>query len=77
VYALKKISSVSMYVIIIIIHACNDDGCTLCRREGISTGVADDFFRELQKQAFDNAHELLEEVAAAAQRLWTSQKRML
>ena len=33
---------------------------------------ADDFFKELQAQAFNHVHELLGEVAGAAQRLWTS-----
>jgi hypothetical protein len=33
---------------------------------------ADDFFKELQAQAFNHVNELLGEVAGAAQRLWTS-----
>jgi hypothetical protein len=38
--------------------------------------VADVFFKELQEEAFDNPHELKEDVATAGQRLWTSAKTM-
>ncbi len=43
---------------------------------GIGKEVADAFFEELQRDAFSNAHELLDEVASAAQRLWTSLRTM-
>jgi hypothetical protein len=39
--------------------------------------TADAFLTELQKEAFANAHELLGEVPAAAQRLWTSALKMM
>ena len=43
---------------------------------GISSQCADGFLLELQREAFTHAEELLGEVPAAAQRLWTSAKRM-
>ncbi len=45
----------------------------VCRAEKIDTMPAEDFFKELQAQAFNHANELLGEVAGAAQRLWTSE----
>jgi hypothetical protein len=47
------------------------------RLTGISRHAADAFLSELQKEAFANAHELLGEVPAAAQRLWTSALKMM
>ena len=38
--------------------------------------VANEFFAELQRQAFAHAGELLDEVEGAAQRLWTSERTM-
>jgi len=38
--------------------------------------VGDAFFHVLQREAFAHAEELLGEVAAVAQRLWTSAKTM-
>ena len=47
-----------------------------CRRHNIPRIAADEFFKELQREAFANAHELIGEVPGAAQRLWTSAKNM-
>jgi len=43
----------------------------------IQRQAADVFLTELQREAFANAHELLGEVPAAAQRLWTSALKMM
>ena len=42
----------------------------------MALSAADAFLVELQREAFANAQELLGEVPAAAQRLWTSAKTM-
>jgi hypothetical protein len=39
--------------------------------------AADVFLTELQREAFANTHELLGEVPAAAQRLWTTALKMM
>ena len=49
----------------------------LCSLMSIPRQTADAFLTELQKEAFANAHELLGEVPAAAQRLWTSALKMM
>ena len=38
--------------------------------------AADSFFHDLQLEAIEKAQEFVEDVPAAAQRLWTSAKRM-
>jgi hypothetical protein len=43
---------------------------------GIPRQTADAFFKDLQREAFEQSEELLEKVQAAAQRLWTSEKIM-
>ena len=45
-----------------------------CKRKGIDPSAGDMFFKSLQQEAFEYKHELLNEVPAACQRLWTSAK---
>lgn len=46
-----------------------------CKRKGIDSALGVAFIKELQKEAFEYKHELLNEVPAACQRLWTSAKK--
>jgi hypothetical protein len=43
---------------------------------GVDQAAADAFFKRLEREAFTNVEELLGEVPAAAQRLWTSMLMM-
>ena len=47
-----------------------------CRLTNLERPVAEAFFQTLQRQAFKKAEELLDEVPAVAQRLWTSTEVM-
>ena len=49
---------------------------SIFRVHGITLQAADEFLLALQSEAFTHAQELLGEVPAAAQRLWTSAKIM-
>jgi hypothetical protein len=46
------------------------------RKHNIDTICANQFFKELQHEAFGHVDEVLGHVAGAAQRLWTSAKTM-
>jgi hypothetical protein len=47
-----------------------------CKRVNIHKAVGVAFFKELQQEAFEYKHELLNEVPAACQRIWTSAKTL-
>jgi hypothetical protein len=47
-----------------------------CRHRNIPNQFGDDFGRRLERGAFLNAHELLDDVPAACERLWTSVETM-
>jgi hypothetical protein len=67
--------SASGYVVLIsplIIHT----HCTHIRLCNVDQPVADAFFKRLEREAFRNMEELLCQVPAAAQRLWTSNLMM-
>ena len=47
-----------------------------CKRKGITEDEGHTFFRELESEAFENRMDLLNYVAGACQRIWTSGKKL-
>ena len=47
-----------------------------CKARGISETAGKGFYRELEQEAFEHKDELLGQIPAAAQRLWTSGKKL-
>jgi hypothetical protein len=48
-----------------------------CRMHGLDPARGEDFFRRLQREAFKKVDELLSEMDAASQRMWTSKLELL